>query len=142
MEMRDLTSLNSINEREFLDLINKEINEALDKDKKVIEMEQSLQILCANTNKLLLCFQMKFIYGSSLEQDSLLTVTDIATMYKKTNQTILDWIKNKGLPSHQIIDDYYVLKKDLEDWSKNKAWNIPQAQKVLKTRKGFLKVAA
>jgi hypothetical protein len=129
MEMKDLTSLNSINESEFLDMIHRELTEALDRDKKIEELETKLQNLCANADKLLLCFQMKFIYSSSLEEDSLLTVTDIATMYKKTNKTVLDWIRNKGLPSEMVIDDYYVTRKDLKTWVDNKGWRISPDQR-------------
>lgn len=127
MEIKDLTSLNSINESEFLEMINRELAQALDRNKKIQELEYKLQNLCANADKLLLCFQMKFIYSSSAEDDSLLTVTDIATMYKKTNKTILDWIKNKGLNAEMVIDDYYVTRKDLKTWIDNKGWKISRA---------------
>jgi hypothetical protein len=129
MEMKDLTSLNSISESEFLDMINRELTGALDREKKIEELESKLQNLCANANKLLMCFQMKFIYSSSAEEDSLLTVTDIATMYKKTNKTVLDWIKNKGLTAELVIDDYYVTRKNLKTWIDNKGWRISPAQK-------------
>jgi hypothetical protein len=124
MEMKDLTSLNLINESEFLEMINRELAQALDREKKIQELEFKLQNLCANADKLLLCFQMNYIYSSSAEEDSLLTVTDIATMYKKTNKTILDWIKNKGLNAEMVIDDYYVTRKDLKTWIDNKGWKI------------------
>jgi len=141
MEMKDLTSLNSINEGEFRDMINKEIKEALDKDKKIEEFESGLQRLCASANKLLLCFQMKYIYGSSIENDSLLTVTEIATMYQKTNKTVLDWIRNKGLTAQLVIDDYYVSKKDLKIWIEKKGWGS-QGQRYFKTKKTiFLRAA-
>ena len=45
MEMKDLTSLNSINESEFLDMINRELTEALDRNKKIKELEERLQNL-------------------------------------------------------------------------------------------------
>lgn len=48
-----------------------------------------------------------------------LKITDLATAAGVDEKTVLDWIKNKGLPAHKQDDRYQVNRVDLLEWGTN-----------------------
>jgi len=54
-----------------------------------------------------------------------LKVTDIATAVGVSEKTVLNWIKNQGLPAHLQNDRYQVNRVDLLEWATNHNVTIP-----------------
>jgi len=54
-----------------------------------------------------------------------LRVTDIATRVGVPEKTVLNWIKNQGLPAHLQNDHYQVNRVDLLEWATNHGVTIP-----------------
>ena len=54
-----------------------------------------------------------------------LKITDLATAAGVDEKTVLDWIKNKGLPAHKQDDRYRVNRVDLLEWGTNHGITIP-----------------
>lgn len=54
-----------------------------------------------------------------------LKITDLATATGVDEKTVLDWIKNKGLPAHKQDDRYQVNRVDLLEWATNNDITIP-----------------
>ena len=54
-----------------------------------------------------------------------LKVTDLAAAVGVDEKTVLNWIKNEGLPAHKQDDRYQVNRVDLLEWATNNGINIP-----------------
>jgi len=54
-----------------------------------------------------------------------LKVTDLAAAAGVDEKTVLNWIKNKGLPAHKQDDRYQVNRVDLLEWATNNGITIP-----------------
>lgn len=54
-----------------------------------------------------------------------LKVNDLATAVGVDEKTVLNWIKNKGLPAHKQDDRYQVNRVDLLEWATNHGITIP-----------------
>ncbi|MEI7816258.1 MAG: PTS sugar transporter subunit IIA [Desulfuromonadales bacterium] len=54
-----------------------------------------------------------------------LRVTDLATTIGVDEKTVLNWIKNKGLPAHKQDDRYRINRVDLLEWATNQGVTIP-----------------
>jgi len=54
-----------------------------------------------------------------------LKITDLATATGVDEKTVLDWIKNKGLPAHKQDDRYQINRVDLLEWATNNGITIP-----------------
>lgn len=54
-----------------------------------------------------------------------LKVTDLATIIGVDEKTVLNWIKNTGLPAHKYDDRYQVNRVDLLEWATSHAITIP-----------------
>lgn len=54
-----------------------------------------------------------------------LKVKDVATADGLDEKTVLDWIKNKGLPAHKENDRYQINRVDLLEWANNQGISIP-----------------
>ncbi|MDD5285183.1 MAG: PTS sugar transporter subunit IIA [Desulfuromonadaceae bacterium] len=54
-----------------------------------------------------------------------LKVKDLAAAAGVDEKTVLDWIKNKGLPAHKQDDRYRVNRVDLLEWATNHGITIP-----------------
>lgn len=54
-----------------------------------------------------------------------LKVIDLATAVGVDEKTVLDWIKNKGLPAHKQDDRYRINRVDLLEWATSHDITIP-----------------
>lgn len=54
-----------------------------------------------------------------------LKVTDLATAIGVDEKTVLEWIKNRGLPAHKQDDRYRINRVDLLEWATNNSITIP-----------------
>ncbi|GAC1470388.1 MAG: PTS sugar transporter subunit IIA [Desulfuromonadaceae bacterium] len=54
-----------------------------------------------------------------------LKVTDLAAAAGVDEKTVLNWIKNKGLPAHKLDDRYRINRVDLLEWATNHGITIP-----------------
>lgn len=54
-----------------------------------------------------------------------LKVIDLATLVGVDEKTVLDWIKNKGLPAHKQDDRYRINRIDLLEWATGHDITIP-----------------
>ena len=54
-----------------------------------------------------------------------LKITDLATAADVDEKTVLDWIKNQGLPAHKQDDRYHINRVDLLEWATNNGITIP-----------------
>jgi PTS system nitrogen regulatory IIA component len=54
-----------------------------------------------------------------------LKITNLATAAGVDEKTILDWIKNRGLPAHKQDDRYQVNRVDLLEWATNHDISLP-----------------
>lgn len=54
-----------------------------------------------------------------------LKITNLATATGVDEKTVLDWIKNKGLPAHKQDDRYQINRVDLLEWATNNGITIP-----------------
>jgi len=54
-----------------------------------------------------------------------LKITALATATGVDEKTVLDWIKNKGLPAHKQDDRFQVNRVDLLEWATNHGVTIP-----------------
>lgn len=54
-----------------------------------------------------------------------LKVIDLAAAVGVDEKTVLNWIKNKGLPAHKKDDRYQVNRVDLLEWATNNGITIP-----------------
>ncbi|MDD2900499.1 MAG: PTS sugar transporter subunit IIA [Desulfuromonadaceae bacterium] len=54
-----------------------------------------------------------------------LKVTDLAASIGVDEKTVLNWIKNKGLPAHKQDDRYRINRVDLLEWATNQGITIP-----------------
>lgn len=54
-----------------------------------------------------------------------LKVTDLAAAVGVDEKTVLNWIKNKGLPAHKQDDRFQVNRVDLLEWATNHGITIP-----------------
>ncbi len=54
-----------------------------------------------------------------------LKVTDLAAAAGVDEKTVLNWIKNDGLPAHKQDDRYRVNRVDLLEWATNRGISIP-----------------
>ena len=54
-----------------------------------------------------------------------LKVTDLAAAIGVDEKTVLNWIKNRGLPAHKQDDRYRINRVDLLEWATNEGVTIP-----------------
>jgi nitrogen PTS system EIIA component len=54
-----------------------------------------------------------------------LKVTDVAAAVGVPEKTVLNWIKNQGLPAHMQNDRYQINRVDLLEWATNHGVTIP-----------------
>lgn len=54
-----------------------------------------------------------------------LKIADLAAASGVDEKTVLDWIKNKGLPAHKQDDRYQINRVDLLEWATNHDITIP-----------------
>lgn len=54
-----------------------------------------------------------------------LKITDLAAATGVDEKTVLDWIKNKGLPAHKQDDRYQINRVDLLEWATTNDITIP-----------------